>query len=95
MSLIWEEVEELSDAREENDLVGIADALADLAYVTVGMAIECGLPFTEVFREVHAANMRKLGPDGKPIYREDGKVVKPDGWTEPDIVGAISGALDG
>ena len=73
-----------------NDLVGVdtvayADALADLVYVCFGAAIEAGIDLNLVLREVHSSNMSKLDADGKPIYRDDGKVAKPAGWQPPNI----------
>jgi len=59
--------------------------LADLLYVTIGTAVTFGLPLEEVFNEVHKSNMSKLGEDGKPIYREDGKVLKGPNYKEPDL----------
>lgn len=59
--------------------------LADLMYVTIGTAVTFGLPLKEVFEEVHKSNMSKLGDDGKPIYREDGKVLKGPNYKEPDL----------
>ncbi|QOR46728.1 nucleoside triphosphate pyrophosphohydrolase family protein [Trueperella pecoris] len=71
------------------DTVEVADALADLTYVIYGMALELGIPLADVLREVQASNMSKLGADGKPIYREDGKVLKGPGFFQPDIAGAL------
>lgn len=59
--------------------------LADLMYVTIGTAVTFGLPLEEVFAEVHKSNMSKLGEDGKPIYREDGKVLKGEDYREPNL----------
>lgn len=59
--------------------------LADLLYVTYGMAVTFGLPIDEVFERVHRSNMSKLGDDGKPIYREDGKVLKGPNYQPPDL----------
>ena len=56
------------------NLVNLAKELADLLYVTYGAAAKYGIPIDDIFREVHRSNMSKLGSDGKPIYREDGKV---------------------
>lgn len=85
-SLIFEEFSEYAQAAYAGDIVEIADALADLAYVVIGTAVSFGLTrFDEIFAEVHRSNMSKLGPDGKPIYRWDGKVMKPDGWVGPQI----------
>lgn len=84
--LIEEEYHEYFAAAEAGDLVAIADALADLAYVVIGTAVAHGLTrFGDIFDEVHRSNMSKLGEDGKPIIRDDGKVMKPDGWEPPDI----------
>jgi NTP pyrophosphatase (non-canonical NTP hydrolase) len=59
--------------------------LADLMYVTIGTAVTFGLPLEQVFAEVHRSNMSKLGKDGKPVYREDGKVLKGPGYFEPQL----------
>lgn len=59
--------------------------LCDLQYVLSGFAVTFGLPFDEAFRRVHESNMSKLGPDGKPIYREDGKVLKGPNYKKPDL----------
>ena len=67
------------------DTVAYADALADLIYVCFGAGIEAGIDLNMVLREVHTSNMSKLDADGKPIYREDGKVAKPAGWQPPNI----------
>ncbi|MGC5629818.1 GNAT family N-acetyltransferase [Georgenia sp. Z1344] len=67
------------------DTVEVADALGDLVYVAYGMALECGIPLPAVLGEIQASNMSKLGADGRPIYREDGKVLKGPGFFPPDI----------
>lgn len=67
------------------DLVAAADALADLDYVAEGSRLAFGIDGAPIAAEVHRSNMGKLGPDGKPIIREDGKRLKPPGWTPPDI----------
>ena len=59
--------------------------LADLIYVTIGFAVTFGLPLCEVFERVHQSNMSKLGEDGKPIYREDGKVMKGPNYQPPKL----------
>jgi predicted HAD superfamily Cof-like phosphohydrolase len=84
MSLLEEEVNEYFDAEESLDIVGIADALADIIYIACGTAVSYGIPLDKVFEEVHRSNMAKL-VDGKVIYREDGKILKPAGWTPPQI----------
>ncbi len=67
------------------DTVETADALGDLTYVIYGMALETGIPMVEVLEEIQNSNLSKLGADGKPIYREDGKVLKGPGFFSPDI----------
>jgi predicted HAD superfamily Cof-like phosphohydrolase len=59
--------------------------LADLLYIVYGTAVTFGLPLEEVFTEVHRSNMSKLGADGKPLYRADGKVLKGPNYQEPDL----------
>lgn len=90
IALIEEEATEAISAIEERDLVGLAGELADLVYVTVGTALTFGVPLEEVFAEVHAANMHKLGADGHPVRRSDGKVVKPEGWRPADVASIIA-----
>ncbi|MDY5585035.1 MAG: nucleoside triphosphate pyrophosphohydrolase family protein [Arcanobacterium sp.] len=67
------------------DTIETADALGDLIYVIYGMALEMGIPLAAVLNEIQASNMSKLGADGKPIYREDGKVLKGPDFFAPDI----------
>ena len=92
LELIQEELDELSDAVADRDMVQIADALTDLLYVVYGAGHAFGIDLDECFQEVHSSNMSKLGPNGKPIHREDGKVMKGPGYFEPDLEG-ILGAL--
>lgn len=80
-----EENRELIEALFANDRVGIAHELADVVYVAYGTAHSLGIPLDAVIAEVHAANMRKFGPDGKPVLRDDGKVLKPPGWQPADV----------
>ena len=70
---------------EEKHIIGIADALTDILYVTYGAGHAFGINLDECFEEVHESNMSKLGPDGNPIYRDDGKVMKGPDFKEPDI----------
>lgn len=70
--------------------VGTADALVDLLYVIYGACLEFGINADAVFDEVHKSNMSKLGADGKPIYREDGKVLKGPNFFEPNIWGVLT-----
>jgi predicted HAD superfamily Cof-like phosphohydrolase len=67
------------------NLAAMAHELADIHYVTFGADLAFGFPSDKVMAEVHAANMRKLGPDGKVLRRADGKVTKPDGWRPADV----------
>lgn len=71
------------------DTVEAADALADLVYVIYGMALETGIPLDAVLRTVQRSNLSKLGPDGRPIYREDGKVLKGPGFFHPRIADVL------
>jgi|SRR5579875_1999583 len=90
VDLILEETKELIKAHVTKDLVEVADAIADLIYVACGMAVAYGIPLNEVWAEVQRSNMAKLGPNGKAIYREDGKVLKPVNWTPPNIEGVLN-----
>jgi len=85
LELIAEELGELEEAIANKDLVEIADALTDILYVTYGAGHAFGLDLDSCFREVQRSNMSKLGEDGKPIYREDGKVLKGPNYSEPDL----------
>ena len=71
------------------DAIETADALADLIYVIYGMALECGISLPAVLREVQASNLSKLDGEGKPIYREDGKVLKGDNFFPPNVKSAL------
>ena len=85
--LMSEENEEYLEACKNGDLVEIADALGDQLYILCGTILKHGLQhkIEEVFQEIHASNMSKLGADGKPIYREDGKVMKGPSYFKPEI----------
>ncbi len=93
VDLIEEELNELKEAIAENSLVGIADALTDILYVTYGAGAAFGMNLDVCFQEVHGSNMSKLGEDGKPIYREDGKVMKGPNYREPDLESVLSRKL--
>ncbi|HEX9981034.1 MAG TPA: nucleoside triphosphate pyrophosphohydrolase family protein [Flavobacterium sp.] len=86
-NLMKEENEEYLEAAQNNDIVEIADALGDMLYILCGTIIEHGLQhkIEEVFNEIQRSNMSKLGADGKPIYREDGKVMKGPDYFKPDF----------
>jgi len=85
--LMREENEEYLEAAGNNDIVEIADALGDQLYILCGTILKHGLQdkIAEVFREIQRSNMSKLGADGKPIYREDGKVLKGENYFRPNI----------
>lgn len=85
LSLIREELDELEAGIEEVNIVEIADALGDLLYVVAGAALAFGIPLQRVTEEIHRSNMSKLGLDGKPVLRDDGKVLKGPNFTLPDI----------
>jgi predicted HAD superfamily Cof-like phosphohydrolase len=91
-ALLDEEVDELRVAVREGDVVGIADALADIVYIACGTAHAYGIDLDAVVAEVHRSNMTKLGGDGRPVYREDGKVLKGPRY-EPPQVAAVLGLL--
>ena len=92
IGLIEEEFGEYRDAVAANDVVGVADALADIAYVVFGAALVHGIDLDSVLAEVHRSNMSKLGADGQPILRADGKVLKGPGYTLPDVASVIGAA---
>jgi predicted HAD superfamily Cof-like phosphohydrolase len=89
VALLEEEVGEFVTATEKGDLIGIADALADIVYVVYGTALTYGIDLDSVLQEVHRSNMSKLAGDGKPLIREDGKVIKSDQYFPPDIASAL------
>jgi len=86
--LMREENEEYLEAANNNDLVEVADALGDMLYILCGTIIEHGMQhkIEAVFNEIQRSNMSKLGADGKPIYREDGKVLKGPNYFKPNIL---------
>ncbi|UNY97381.1 nucleoside triphosphate pyrophosphohydrolase family protein [Zhouia spongiae] len=85
--LMAEENEEYLEAAKNNDLVEVADALGDMLYILCGTILEHGMQhkIEEVFEEIQRSNMSKLDENGKPIYREDGKVMKGPHYFKPDI----------
>lgn len=85
--LMREENEEYLEAANNGDLIEVADALGDMLYILAGTIIEHGMQhkIVEVFDEIQRSNMSKLGEDGKPIYREDGKVLKGPNYFKPNI----------
>lgn len=86
-NLMDEENREYLEAANRGDLVEVADALGDMLYILCGTILEHGMQakIGEVFEEIQRSNMSKLGADGKPVYREDGKVLKGPNYFRPDI----------
>ena len=83
--LIKEELNELELAMKTKNLKEVADALADILYVTYGAGYAYGIDLDKCFKEVQRANMSKLGTDGKPIYNDKGKVMKGPNYSEPNL----------
>ncbi len=90
--LMAEENEEYLEAAKNNDLVEVADALGDMLYILCGTILEHGLQYKieDVFNEIQRSNMSKLGRNGKPIYRNDGKVMKGPNYFKPNITEIIN-----
>ncbi len=86
IKLLREEVEEYAEAARAGDIVEVIDALADIGYILAGTILNHGMQniYDDAFDEVHRSNMAKL-VDGKVLRREDGKVMKPQGWTAPQL----------
>ena len=85
--LMREENEEYLEACNNNSLIDIADALGDQLYILCGTILKHGMQYIieEVFDEIHSSNMSKLDSDGKPVLREDGKILKGPSYFKPDI----------
>ena len=90
ISLINEELEELKKAIEEKNITEVADALTDILYVTYGAGHAFGINLDKCFDEVQNSNMSKLDINGKPIYNENGKVMKGPKYFKPDLSKFIS-----
>ena len=84
-NLIEEELNEFKQALDSNDLLEVADALTDILYVTYGAGHAFGINLDACFEEVQNSNMSKLGNDGKPIYSDQGKVMKGPNYFKPDL----------
>ena len=84
MNLISEEYQETLAAFKSNDMIEVADGLADMVWVIMGMCNSCGIDFDSVWQEVKASNMSKF-PGGKAIKNEHGKIMKPDSYFKPNI----------
>ena len=91
--LMAEENEEYLEAALAGNLVEVADALGDMLYILCGTMITHGMQdkIEDVFREIQRSNLSKLGADGQPIYREDGKVMKGPNYFKPDIAAILAG----
>ena len=91
--LMAEENDEYLEAALAGNLVEVADALGDMLYILCGTLITHGMQgkIEEVFQEIQRSNMSKLGEDGQPIYREDGKVMKGPNYFKPDIASILAG----
>tara|TARA_Y100001970_G_C14036030_1_gene751155 strand:- start:266 stop:637 length:372 start_codon:yes stop_codon:yes gene_type:complete len=85
INLINEELEELKKAIEDKNIIEVADALTDILYVAYGAGHAFGINLDKCFDEVQKSNMSKLGDDGKPIYNENGKVMKGPKYFKPDL----------
>lgn len=83
--LLKEEFDEYELAEDTNDMVEVADALGDMAYIIAGTAISYGIPLDLVMEEIQRAQRTKVPLDGIPLIRADGKVLKPDTYVPPDI----------
>ena len=90
IDLIKEELEELTQAMNDKNLLEVADALTDILYVTYGAGHAFGIDLDKCFDEVQNSNMSKLGEDGKPIYNESGKIMKGPNYFKPDLLKFIN-----
>ena len=90
LDLIKEELNELTEAMNNKDLLEVADALTDILYVTYGAGHAFGINLDKCFEEVQNSNMSKLDDNGKPIYNEHGKVMKGPNYFKPDLTKFIN-----
>ena len=90
LDLIKEELNELTEAMNNKDLLEVADALTDILYVTYGAGHAFGINLDKCFEEVQNSNMSKLDTSGKPIYNENGKVMKGPNYYKPDLSKFVS-----
>ena len=87
---LFEQLEELKEAIDNNDIKEVADALTDILYVTYGAGHAFGINLDKCFEEVQNSNMSKLDQNGKPIYNESGKVMKGPNYFKPDLSKFVS-----
>ena len=90
IDLIKEEIDELTDAIKNKDLLEVADALTDILYVTYGAGHAFGIDLDKCFDEVQNSNMSKLDENGKPIYNDSGKVMKGPNYFKPNLLKFVS-----
>ena len=90
IDLIKEELQELTEAMNNKDLLEVADALTDILYVTYGAGHAFGIDLDQCFEEVQNSNMSKLDENGKPIYNDSGKVMKGPNYFKPDLSKFVS-----
>jgi len=90
IDLIKEELQELTEAMNNKDLLEVADALTDILYVTYGAGHAFGIDLDKCFEEVQNSNMSKLGKNGEPIYNDSGKVMKGPNYFKPDLSKFVS-----
>ena len=90
IDLIKEELQELTEAMNNKDLLEVADALTDILYVTYGAGHAFGIDLDKCFEEVQNSNMSKLGENGEPIYNDSGKVMKGPNYFKPDLSKFVS-----
>ena len=89
VALLQEELDELEEALEDHDLVEVADAIGDILYLAFGAAVTYGIDIEPVFREIQRSNMSKLPADGIPLIRADGKIMKPETYSPPELAPII------
>ena len=95
IKLLVEEVQEYAEAARKRNFEEVADALGDMLYILCGTILSHGMQdiIEDIFREIQRSNMSKLGEDGKPIYRDDGKVMKGPEYFRPDITSILNESL--
>ena len=93
IDLIKEELDELTEAMKNKDLLEVADALTDILYVTYGAGHAFGINLDKCFEEVQNSNMSKLDENGKPIYNESGKVMKGPKYFKPDLSKILNNSI--
>jgi len=94
IGLMAEEMAEYLTAEDSGSLVHIADALGDIGVIADGTALSYGIPLDDVRREIHRSNMSKLDSNGRPIKRSDGKILKSERYTPPDIAAILKAASE-